>query len=91
MHIVTKMTEETKKKGIESVIDVPEKTEARVEGTFLIVKGPKGEIKKNIADPIINLKVEEGRVVVNTNKSTKREKKCNITLSIILDLLLIIM
>lgn len=69
------MAEETKKKGIGSVIDIPEKTEARVEGTLLIVKGPKGEAKKNISDPIINLKVEESKIIVGTDKSTKREKK----------------
>ncbi len=60
------------------IITIPEGVEITINGTEVIVKGPKGELK-NIFSPLIEIKVEEGKIQtirkneekqtnVNTNK-----------------------
>lgn len=60
---------------IEKTIEIPEKTEARYEDKFFIVKGPQGELKRMLFDPHIKIDVKEGKVVFVSDNATKREKK----------------
>ena len=76
MRIVNKMKEDKNiKKRIEAMINLPDKVEAALNGTILTLKGPKGENKKNISNPILILNVEGKKITITTIKTTKREKK----------------
>lgn len=67
--------EKAKKKGIELEIKLPDKVEAKKEGTVLIIKGPKGECKRVIAEPLLSLSIKDSAVLLSTSESTKAEKK----------------
>ncbi|MBR9698888.1 50S ribosomal protein L6 [Candidatus Woesearchaeota archaeon] len=56
-------------------VAMPEGIEARLEGMTLIIKGAKGEAKKNIENPILNFSIKEKNVSITTIRATKREKK----------------
>jgi large subunit ribosomal protein L6 len=66
---------EKNKKSIEAEIELPDKVEARVDGTLVAIKGPKGEIKRNIAEPCLDIAVKERKIVLSTKTDTKKEKK----------------
>ena len=55
-------------------IIVPEGVEVSIDGA-LTVKGPKGEIKRLLSYPTIEVKKEERDVVIEPKRFTKREKK----------------
>jgi large subunit ribosomal protein L6 len=56
-----------------------EGTSANYESGVLTVEGPKGAISKKLRYPNVNMKVEDDKVVVGTDKLSKREKKIIIT------------
>jgi large subunit ribosomal protein L6 len=74
LHIVTKMAEK-KDKGIELSIKLPDKVEAKKESTTLIIKGPKGECRRIINDPLLHVSIKDGNVIVSVEHSIKNEKK----------------
>jgi large subunit ribosomal protein L6 len=47
---------------------------AQLVGEFLVVKGPKGEVKININYPGVEVLTEQDKVVLKALKATKREK-----------------
>jgi large subunit ribosomal protein L6 len=65
----------SKKKGIELRIALPEKVEAKIEGTTIIAKGPKGECKKNVSEPLLSVSVKDKAIIISTKGDTKNEKK----------------
>lgn len=52
-----------------------EETSAKYDGKAITVEGPKGTITKKLRYPTVSIKVEDGKVVIGTDKLTKREKK----------------
>lgn len=60
---------------IELSIELPEKMEARKEGEFLVIKGPKGENKRNIANPILNFEFKNKEILISTRRINKNDKK----------------
>ena len=58
---------------------LPEKVTAKIEGSFLVIKGPNGEVKRDIANPMIKLDVKDNKVMILSDKLTKREKKLGYT------------
>jgi large subunit ribosomal protein L6 len=56
---------------LEKTIDVPENVEAKLDGRELIVRGPKGELRRMFLYPGIDMKVSGGKITVST-KSKKR-------------------
>ena len=48
---------------------------AKYDGEFMTVEGPKGTITKKLRYPNVSIKVEDGKVVIGTDKLTKKEKK----------------
>jgi large subunit ribosomal protein L6 len=46
------------------LITIPEKTEVKISGGDLTVKGPLGELKRNFSSDIV-IKIEDGKVVLN--------------------------
>ena len=53
---------------------IPEGIQLSVDSNFIIVKGEKGEIKRHIFDPKINIKVENKMLKFVTRKMNKRSK-----------------
>lgn len=53
---------------------LPAGVQARVEGTMLHVKGPKGEASKDFRHPKVKLHIESGKLVLAVPQATKREK-----------------
>ncbi len=62
------------KKKIEGRIELPDGVEVKVEKGIVSVKGPKGEAKRNMSDPWIEIKVEGKEAVFTAKRQTKREK-----------------
>jgi large subunit ribosomal protein L6 len=61
-------------KKAEKRIAVPEGVEVKIEKGIVTTKGPKGECRKSMVDPWIEIKVEGKEVIFNPKKQTKREK-----------------
>ncbi|MBU0457111.1 MAG: 50S ribosomal protein L6 [Nanoarchaeota archaeon] len=55
-------------------IKLKENINAQLDGVFLIVKGPKGEVKRTFAHPKIVLSVEKDKLILDVKKATRREK-----------------
>ena len=62
----TKLTEE---------IGLPSGVTANISGQSVIIKGPKGEAKRNIRQHNVKIKLENSKVIFETERSTKRDKK----------------
>ncbi len=56
-------------------IDIPEKVEVKFDKKQIVVKGPKGESKKLLINPHINMEVKNNKVIMDCKKATKNEKK----------------
>lgn len=62
------------KADVREEIEMPEGVEAKLDD-FLAVKGPKGENKKKLKSPKVTLGLVDGKIVLESKKATKREKK----------------
>jgi len=62
------------KERLTKTIEIPEGVSVEVTGGIVKVKGPQGEIEKNLIFPTINIKTENGKIVIEPLKFTKREK-----------------
>lgn len=62
------------KEDIQREIVLPEGVTAVVVKSALTVKGPKGEVTRDFAQPKINLSVDGQQVILVTKKGTRREK-----------------
>jgi len=60
--------------GIKKVIQIPELVEVRVDKKIYI-KGPKGEIGKDLLQPGIDFLVEDRKITITSKKSTKKVKR----------------
>ncbi len=63
------------KKEINEEIEFPQGVSVSYESNNIIVKGPKGEVKRHFFDPKIKVKVEGNKLNFINKKSTKREVK----------------
>lgn len=55
-------------------IKLPEGTQAKVEKDFIIVKGPKGELKNQLSE-LVNVEIKEGEIIVSIkNEDNTKEK-----------------
>ena len=55
-------------------IEVPEGVSVTFD-EFVTVKGPKGEVKRKLFHPFLNIKQQGKEIVIESKKATKREKK----------------
>ena len=62
-------------KRLEEKIKMPEGVSANFEGEMLLVKGPKGENKKQFRDVFVKIIVEEDEIIVFAENATKRQKR----------------
>ena len=63
------------KERIESEIVLPQGVNASLENKFVIVKGPKGELRRELSYPTVKISVEGAKLTLVCEKGTKREKR----------------
>lgn len=54
-------------------IKIPEGVEVKIEGNFVRVKGPQGELEREIR-PEVEAKIEEGEIIVSEKRKTKKSR-----------------
>lgn len=52
-------------------IEIPKEVEIKIEGEQVIVKGPKGELQKEVC-PEVKVEIKQGKVLVTPQRETKR-------------------
>jgi len=62
------------KSDLKEEVALPEGVEARYELGILLLKGPKGEIKRKLVNPKIKIDATKEKIVLESLKATKREK-----------------
>ena len=55
-------------------IILPNTTQAKIEGSFIIVKGPKGELKEKL-HPSIKLDIKDNEIIVSVGDTSDRKQK----------------
>ena len=65
----------TESKGFKEEIELPEKTSCSIEGKLVRIKGENGQVERKFPDPIARITLEEGKIVLTTEKHSKKEKK----------------
>ena len=56
-------------------MEIPEGVEVKVENKLVIVKGPKGELKREFISPKVSIKTEGNQIILSTPLATKKEKR----------------
>ena len=56
-------------------INLPDSTTASVDGQFLLIKGPKGEVKRAFKQHTISIKSENGKIIFESMSGKKEDKK----------------
>ncbi len=69
------MDKEKTRKNITNEIGIPNGVNVSVSDNVLLVKGPKGEIKKEMNQHIISIKVEHQKIMFESKRNTKEDKK----------------
>ena len=76
MLTATKMAKQrTEKQKLAEEIELPSGVTADMPGHFLVIRGPKGEVKRNIRQHNVKLRLESGKIIFETERATKRDKK----------------
>ena len=79
------MAKQTKKKhgkeALHEELAVPDKVQAGVTGTTITIKGPKGEVSRSFRHPSVIISYKDNKLVLDSNRSTKREKKLLYTIA----------
>lgn len=70
-----KKQEKSGKQHLRAEVSLPEGVTASVDGTTLSVKGPKGESKRALRQKNVSVRVEGQKIIFETKRSTKRDKK----------------
>ena len=55
------------------IIEIPQGVEVKIEGGFITIKGPKGELKREIR-PEIKVEIKDNQILVSPAKETKKTK-----------------
>ena len=63
------------KEEIKKEIELGEAVTASLDGSSLTIKGPKGEVVRDFSYPKVKIVIEEGKIILFSEKATKREKK----------------
>ena len=68
------------KKDILEIIEIPEGESVSIKENEISVSGPNGTLKKELQRYNIDLRVEDGKIIVESKKGSKREKRLAYTL-----------
>lgn len=63
------------KTEISTEVEIPEKTEVKIDGSTVSVKGEKGEIKRKLLNKKLDMEVKDNKVVLSAKGATQREKR----------------
>jgi large subunit ribosomal protein L6 len=69
------MVKDKTKKNITNEIDIPNGVTVSVDNHMLTVKGPKGEVKKEMRQHIISFRVNQQKLMFESKRNTKEDKK----------------
>ncbi len=64
-----------RKEKITKEIDLPESVNASVNGWFLLIKGPKGEINRYFKQHTVSIKINNKKILLESERMTKKDKK----------------
>ncbi|MBC8500462.1 MAG: 50S ribosomal protein L6 [DPANN group archaeon] len=64
-----------KKLNFQEIIETPSNCQVTLDDGVLTVKGEKGDVRKNLFDPAISLKLENNNINISTKNLNKRKKK----------------
>lgn len=64
-----------RKEKIIRKIELPEGVTASLEGQVLLIKGPKGDVKKSLKQHSVSIRIENRNVILETEKGSKTDKK----------------
>jgi large subunit ribosomal protein L6 len=56
-------------------IELPQGVSAHVAGVSIMIKGPKGENKRNVATKRVQVAVEDGKILFTSKNATKNDKR----------------
>ena len=73
MHIVIKM-DKKKQNAIREILDIPTEVEVSLNSS-LVIKGPKGELKRKFITPNVKLSIEDKKIIISSLNDKKAEKK----------------
>lgn len=62
------------KQDLKKEIELPDGVSAQQQDSILVIKGPKGEVKKQFLYPRIKLSVEGGKIILSSPAASRREK-----------------
>ena len=60
---------------ITKIIELPDNVSAALNGQSLLIKGPKGEVKRDIKQHNVSIKIEDKKIILESERSTKTDKK----------------
>lgn len=63
------------KEKLNKEIEIPKGITLSFENNIMTAKGPKGEVKKKLLHPMIDIIIKENKLTITTKKNSKREKK----------------
>lgn len=64
----------TKKQTLREEITLPASVNAHLQDGALVLKGPKGEVSRSFAHPMVKVMVEGNKVILTSLKGTRRER-----------------
>ena len=73
MHIAIKM-ERKKQNAIEEILDIPKEVKVSLDSS-LVIKGPKGELKRKFITPNVKLRIEDNKIKISSLNNKRTEKK----------------
>ncbi len=57
-----------------ATIKIPENVSVEIVDDLVIVKGPKGEVKRSLKNPRVKIEVKDSQVIISSKNATKKEK-----------------
>ena len=64
-----------RKEKITKAIGLPDNVTASLNGRYLLIKGPKGEVKRELKQRNVSIKIEDKKIILESEGSTKTDKK----------------
>ena len=61
-------------KNLTETIKIPEGLSVSSGGTNLIIKGPKGAMKRNFNNPSVKIKIENNEIILSSNVGSQKDK-----------------
>ena len=63
------------KEKITKEIELPDGTTGSADGQTLLIKGPKGEVKRQFKQRRVSIKIDDKKIVLESKSGTKKDKK----------------